>query len=78
MHPRLASVRLKPDGSFKVRPVDHFSWCPGKAGKADSVNGFTCAQEKLKHESLDLIVEALKVWRAVVRCIFFAVSYVVV
>ena len=55
LHPRFAVENVKPDGSIKIRPVDNFSW--STLGKEGSVNGHVHPCEKLKHDTLDMLVE---------------------
>ena len=59
LHPRFDVEQLKPDGSLKVRAVDHFSWSTRGEGRETSVNGMTCASEKLAHDTLDDLASAL-------------------
>ena len=54
----MAHARARPDGTIKVRPVDHFSWSAGqklskKKRKLESINGHTQLQEKITHDHLD-------------------------
>lgn len=58
-HPRFAVSQLRPDGTEKLRAVDNFSWSPSCEGKVDSANGFTVVQEKMSHDTLDSLAEAL-------------------
>lgn len=57
--PRFSVSQVRCDGSVKIRPVDHFSWSPGRHSKqsmrVDSVNGYTCVSEKMKHDTLDTL-----------------------
>jgi len=60
LQPRFAVEQLKPDGSKKHRAVDNFSWCYGSSRqKESSVNGHTAPAEKLKHDTLDALAEAM-------------------
>ena len=59
LQPRFAVEQLKPDGSKKYRAVDNFSWSAEENGKEDSVNGYTATAEKLKHDTLDAMAEAM-------------------
>ena len=59
LHPRFVVAREKPDGSVKLRAVDHLSWSPDRFDDGDSVNGFTTVAEKLGHDTLDRLGEAL-------------------
>ena len=66
LHPRFAVAEELPDGSVKRRGVDHFSWSAGGAGKEASVNGATSPQEKMSHDTLDLLAEVLCLFRGCV------------
>jgi hypothetical protein len=66
LHPRFAVAKDLPDGSVKRRGVDHFSWSAGGAGKEASVNGATSPQEKMSHDTLDLLAEVLCLFRGCV------------
>ena len=67
---RVGVCHEKPDGIIKCRAVDNFSWSPGdpkcwrgnskKRQKVDSVNGATFTTEKMHHDTLDALVEALR------------------
>jgi len=57
LHPRFAVVQSRADGSAKIRDVDHFSW--GAGDYENSVNGHTAPQEKLSHDTLDGLGEAM-------------------
>lgn len=72
-HPRFAVEQTKTDGSLKYRAVDNLSWAakPVKAArdagrshkfatKLNSVNGHVFPSEKMKHESIDMMVDLLK------------------
>jgi len=59
LHPRFAVVQTRPDLSLKVRAVDNLSWCAVSGRKADSVNGHTALAEKMSHDTLDALGEAL-------------------
>lgn len=73
--PRFAVVKMKDDGSFAVRPVDHFSWSAVRATgtgktqhrrlqKAASINGACIPVEKLSHDHLDDLAVALEeIWQ---------------
>ena len=58
----------KPDGTKKVRAVDHFSWsCAKKGGKrkrsemkADSINGHYEPDTEMKHDHLDDLLESAR------------------
>eukprot|EP00969_Alexandrium_andersonii_P320485 14159520-Alexandrium_andersonii.AAC.1 len=45
LQPRFAVQQTKPDGSVKLRSIDHFSWAPRRQGKVGSVNGHTIMGE---------------------------------
>ena len=47
--------QTRPDGSKKVRAVDHMSWSAFGGKKDDSVNGHVAPTEKLKHDCLDAL-----------------------
>ena len=56
---------VRPDGSIKVRPVDHFSWSAGerwckRRRKESSVNGHTEVPEKITHDHLDDLVASMR------------------
>ena len=57
LHPRFGVVTEKPDGSIKVRAVDHMSWSAFGKKKKDSVNGHAFPMEKLHHDKLDQLAE---------------------
>ena len=77
LHPRFGVEQLKEDGSKKLRPVDHMSWSPGepelkqtkKQLKANSINGYTWPQEKMRPDTLDKFIGVLKTFVAVVGCL---------
>lgn len=58
----------KPDGTKKVRAVDHFSWSRGQKNKkrkkseikSDSVNGHYVPDVGMKHDHLDDLVASMK------------------
>ncbi len=57
----------RPDGSTKVRPVDHFSYSAEggrsrKKRKASSVNGHTAVPEQIVHDHLDDLAEAMRLF----------------
>ena len=73
VHPRFAVEQTKTDGSLKYRAVDNLSWAAepvnaakdaGRshkfATKLNSVNGHVFPTEKMKHESIDMMVDLLK------------------
>ena len=65
LHPRFGVVTEKPDGSIKVRAVDHMSWSAFGQKKKDSVNGHAFPREKLHHDKLDQLAEVgwlVKAW----------------
>jgi hypothetical protein len=62
---------VKPDGSVKIRAVDHFSWSAPDADvvgkkrtrkevKAQSVNGHYTVTDELSHDHLDVLLEAMR------------------
>ena len=57
LHPRFPVIQSRLDGTLKVRDVDHFSWCAGRS--RESVNGCTTPSEKLRHDTLDSLGEAM-------------------
>lgn len=57
--PRFAVEQSKPDGSIKLRSIDHFSWAPGRQGRDGSVNGHTAMEEKLRHNTLDNLSDGM-------------------
>ena len=59
LHPRFCVAKDLSDGSVKRRGVDHFSWSANGGGKKASVNGSTLPQEKLSHDTLDVLAEIL-------------------
>ena len=70
LHPRFSVTQEKADGTFKVRPVDHFSWSPLKTGglgklarkrkiQEASVNGHCVPSETLHHDHLDVLLSAM-------------------
>jgi len=76
LNPRFSAEQEKEDGSTKVRAIDHLSWSPGSAGtadvgpskskrarKAESVNGYTVAHEKHRHDTLDVLIAAMRRYR---------------
>ncbi len=59
-----------------MRAIDHLSWSPGSAGtadegpskskrarKAESVNGYSVAHEKHRHDTLDVLIAAMRRYR---------------
>ena len=59
LHPRFGVEQEKPGGRVKVRAVDHFSWCTGRCGKVDSVNGHVAPCEKMTHDTLDSLAQVM-------------------
>ena len=69
LSPRFAVAQDKPDGRVKIRPVDNFSWgahaegeqgkMSKKARKVRSVNGYTALNVKIRHDTLDDLVELM-------------------
>ena len=74
----------RPDGTMKIRAVDHFSWVAGqrrckKRRKAASVNGHCVLTEKISHDHVDDIVAGMASLRrlvAVSACVFFMLGCV--
>ena len=60
LHPRFAVSQPKPDGGVKLRAVDHLSWSAQGRGKAASVNGSIAPCEKLRHDTLDSLIDAVQ------------------
>ena len=70
LHPRFGVCQEKPDGTKKCRAVDNFFWSYGdpkirKGGlkkrlKVGSVNGATSTAEKMHHDTLDALVDAMR------------------
>ena len=65
LHPRFAVDQgVRSNGKRKIRAVDHFSWsCHGnskKKRKMASINGQCQVEEKLVHDHLDGLMEAIK------------------
>ena len=58
LHPRFGVVQARVDGSTKLRAIDDFSWSEN-GELAESVNGHTIPTEKLGHETLDHLAEAM-------------------
>ena len=70
--PRFAVEQgVKPDGSAKIRAIDHFSWSAPDAAtagmkrtrkviKAHSVNGHYTMNNELTHDHLDILMEAMR------------------
>ena len=58
LHPRFAVKQTRPDGTVKLRAVDHFSWSENRQGL--SVNSETSASEKMRHDTLDKLGEVMK------------------
>ena len=65
LHPSFGIEQgTRPDGSVKVRPVDHYSWHAGhrrskRRRKTASVNGHCLLTEKLTHDHVDDIVDGM-------------------
>ena len=69
LHPRFGLMQQKPDGQTKIRPIDHFSWSSGneipgremnaRLKKETSVNGHVAPTEKMRHDTLDSLVESM-------------------
>ena len=67
VHPRFSVEQgVREDGTKKIRAVDNFSWAnaPGgpKKRKLESVNGHTSIPEKLKHDHIDDLLAAVKLF----------------
>jgi hypothetical protein len=63
LHPRFAVARRREDGSVKVRAIDHFSWSEAPQAqqrREGSVNGHTVPAERLGHDTLDALGEAMR------------------
>lgn len=60
LHPRFAGVKEQSGGPCKVRALDHFSWSATTRRKEDSVNGHIVPAEKMSHDTLDMLGEAMK------------------
>lgn len=60
VQPRFTVEQAKPDGSMKLRSIDHFSFGPPGERKAASVNGHCWATEKLKHQTLDILCASMR------------------
>ena len=67
--PRFGVVQgVRPDGTTKLRAVDHFSWsCAGgrkkrkrREIKCNSVNGHFTPSAKIEHDHLDDLLAAMK------------------
>ena len=56
MQPRFVISQTKADGSIKNRCIDNFSWAPGRGQQEESVNGYTCPEEKHSHHRLDRLI----------------------
>ena len=65
LHPRFGIEQgRRPDGTMKIRSVDHFSWVAGqrrckKRRKAASVNGHCVLTEKITHDHVDDIAAGM-------------------
>lgn len=70
LHPRFGVSQSRPDGSTKLRVVDHMSWSASKRRRLDSVNGYTFTCEKMQHESLDSLAAAMKYMFATCNVLF--------
>ena len=58
LHPRFPVEQVRADWSVKIRDVDHFSWVGDEA--VGSVNANTVPTEKLSHDTIDVLGEALR------------------
>ena len=71
--PRFGVPQEKADGSIKVRPVDHFSWSAAQGSKKrsraeakePSINGHTMCPEQMRHDHLDDLANAARMWKQV-------------
>ena len=63
LSPCFVVEQLKSDGSTKLRSIDHLSWGPDGCGRDGSVNAYTAATARLKHQTLDVLVQAMKQFR---------------
>lgn len=59
LHPRFGVAQERPDGTQKLRAVDHFSWSEGGV-VAESVNGYIAPSEKLAHDSMDALASVME------------------
>eukprot|EP00973_Karenia_brevis_P093203 12416188-Karenia_brevis.AAC.1 len=59
LQPRFAVRQIRADGTTKLRPIDHFSWSPGKGGREHSVNGHTTMNERFRHHTLDHLMKLM-------------------
>ena len=85
--PRIAVEQgLRPDGSIKVRPVDHFSWSFNQSGKrrtrtetkAGSVNGHYTMPGAVRHDHLDDLLSAMRMfWTILGQVVVFTFGVVV-
>ena len=74
LHPRFGIEQTKEDGSKKLRAVDNFSWSAETSRsksviKEGSINGHTFPQEKMKHDTLDMLAQALVAFKETVGCV---------
>ena len=79
--PRFAVEQgVKPDGSAKIRAIDHFSWSAPDAAtagmkrtrkviKAHSVNGHYTMNNELTHDHLDILMEAMRLHFETFECV---------
>ena len=78
LHPRFAVCQgRKADGSVKVRAVDHFSWvapssakwkrkrCSKDVRREGSTNGCVSVCERIKHDHLDALIQAVKLFLSI-------------
>ena len=76
LHPRFGIEQGKrPDGTLKIRSVDHFSWVAGqrrckKRRKAASVNGHCVLTEKITHDHVDDIAAGMVELRRRARWVY--------
>ena len=67
LQPRFAIEQRRADGSKKFRAVDNFSWCLAQGGVLGGVNGCTTPCEKLSHDTLDALADAMRLFVEVVQ-----------
>ena len=77
MQPRFVLQQQRSDGAIKYRAIDHLSWSPGhgKKRKAGSVNGATVVEDKIQHDTLDELLDAMQLFVEVtheIPCMFKA------
>ena len=69
--PRFGVAQWRTDGTVKLRPIDHFSWSKDGRGKRKqqltSVNGAANTADTVKHDTLDDMARAMRVFRDMVK-----------